>query len=83
MKYTIETTDTGCIETLETNNGTFSTEWKKIGFGQYQSQGETLVDQMEAAGFDDDALDVAYELHDGSYELDFMRLAKAAELFCR
>ena len=52
-----------------------------MGFGQYQSQGETLVDQMEAAGFDDAALDVAYELHDGSYELDFMRLAKAAELF--
>lgn len=81
MKYTIETTDTGCIETLETNNGTFSTEWKEIGFGQYQSQGETLVDQMEAAGFDDAALDIAYELHDGSYELDFMRLEKAAELF--
>ena len=81
MKYTIETTDTGCIETLETNNGTFSTEWKEIVFGQYQSQGETLVDQMEAAGFDDAALDIAYELHDGSYELDFMRLAKAAELF--
>lgn len=81
MKYTIETTDTGCIETLETNNGTFSTEWKEIGFGQYESQEETLVDQMEAAGFDDVALDIAYELHDGCYELDFMRLAKAAELF--
>ena len=81
MKYTIETTDTGCIETLETNNVTFSTEWKKIGFGQYQSQGETLVDQMEAAGFDDDVLDVVDELYDANYELDFMRLAKAAELF--
>lgn len=81
MKYTIETTDTGCIETLETNNGTFSTEWKKIGFGQYQSQGETLVDQMEAADFDDTALDVVDELYDGNYELDFIRLAKAAELF--
>ena len=81
MKYTIETTDTGCIETLETNNGTFSTEWKEIGFGQFQSQGETLVDQMEAAGFDDAALDVAYVFHDGSYVFDFMRLAKAAELF--
>lgn len=32
-------------------------------------------------GFDDAALDVVYELHDGCYELDFMRLAKAAELF--
>lgn len=81
MKYTIETTDTGCIETLETNNGTFSTEWKEIGFGRCQSQGETLVDQMEAAGFDDDALDVVDELYDGNYELDFIRLAKAAELF--
>lgn len=81
MKYTIETTDTGCIETLETNNGTFSTEWKKIGFGQYQSQGETLVDQMEAAGFDDAALDVAYDLYNENWELDFMRLAKLAELF--
>ncbi len=81
MKYTIETTDTGCIETLETNNGTFSTEWKEIGFGQWQSQGETLVDQMEAAGFDDSALDVVDELYDGNYELDFIQLAKAAELF--
>lgn len=81
MKYTIETTDTGCIETLETNNGTFSTEWKVIGFGQYQSQGETLVEQMEAADFDDAALDVVDELYDGNYELDFIRLAKAAELF--
>ena len=81
MKYTIETTDTGCIETLETNNGTFSTEWKKIGFGQWQSQGETLVDQMEAAGFDDSALDVVDDLYDGNYELDFMRLVKLAELF--
>lgn len=81
MKYTIETTDTGCIETLETNNGTFSTEWKEIGFGQWQSQGETLVDQMEAAGFDDSALDVVDELYDGNYELNFIQLAKAAELF--
>ena len=81
MKYTIETTDTGCIETLETNNGTFSVEWKEMGFGQWQSQGETLVDQMEAAGFDDSALDVVDELYDGNYELDFIQLAKAAELF--
>lgn len=81
MKYTIETTDTGCIETLETNNGTFSVEWKKVGFGQYLSQGETLVDQMEAAGFDDAALDMVFDLYDGNYEVDFIQLAKAAELF--
>ncbi len=56
---------------------------KEIGFGQYQSQGETLVDQMEAAGFDDAALDVVYELHDGCYELDFMRLAKQPNFFDR
>lgn len=80
MKYTIETTDTGYIETLETNNGTFSVEWKEVGFGQYP-KGETLVDQMEAAGFDDATLDAAYDLYDGNYELDFMRLAKLAELF--
>ena len=81
MKYTIETTDTGYIETLETNNGTFSAEWKEMGFSQYPSQGKTLVDQMKAAGFDDATLDVAYDLFDGNYELDFMRLAKVAKLF--
>ena len=39
------------------------------------------MDQMEAADFDDTALDVVDELYDGNYELDFIRLAKAAELF--
>lgn len=81
MKYTIETTDTGYIETLETNNGTFSAEWKEMGFSQYPSQRETLVDQMEAAGFDDATLNVAYDLYNENWELDFMRLAKLAELF--
>lgn len=81
MKYTIETTDTGYIETLETNNGTFSAEWKEMGFSQYPSQGETLVDQMEAAGFDDATLNVAYDLYNENWELDFMRLAKLAEFF--
>lgn len=81
MKYTIETTDTGYIETLETNNGTFSAEWKEMGFSQYPSQGETLVDQMEDVGFDDATLDAAYDLFDGNYELDFMLLAKLAETF--
>ena len=81
MKYTIETTDTGYIETLETNNGTFSAECKEMGFSQYPSQGETLVDQIQAAGFDDATLNVAYDLYDGNWELDFMRLAKLAKLF--
>lgn len=52
-----------------------------MGFSQYPSQGKTLVDQMEAAGFDDATLDAAYDLYDGNYELDFMRLVKLAELF--
>ena len=81
MKYTIETTDTGYIETLETNNGTFSAEWKEMGFSQYPSQCETLFYQIQAACFDDATLNLAYDLYDGNCELDFMRLAKLAKLF--
>lgn len=80
MKYTIETTDTGCIETIQTERGTFSNEWVRIGPGRYTCDAE-LVNQMESAGSDDDTLDMVCDLYDGNSELDFMRIAKAAERF--
>lgn len=74
MKYAIEITDDGCVETLEFQNGDkFTKRSKRTNFG-CQSIDDDFSEQMERGGCSEDVLDAAYNLFDGFNSLDFLWL---------
>lgn len=76
MKYTIETTDKGCIETLEiSDKEKFQRESIKIK-GGCRALGKSLAKQLEEAGYCDEIVDKVYDLYDGCETLDFIQLAE-------
>lgn len=74
MKYTIEITDEGCLETLEFPNGDkFTKRSKRIPCGS-QGIDNDFSDQLEDAGYPEEILDAVYNMFDGFCSLDFMEL---------
>ena len=74
MKYAIEITDDGCVETLEFPNGEkFTKRSKRTNFG-CQSIDDDFSEQMERGGYSEDVLDAVYNLFDGFNSLDFLEL---------
>lgn len=76
MKYTIETTEDGCVETLELSDGKrYVKNTKKID-GGCSSVDDDLDKQMEQDGICAEILERVYEQFDGIHALDFLELAE-------
>lgn len=76
MKYCIETTDNGCIETLEiSDKEKFQRESIKIN-GGCRALGKSLADQLEEAGYCEEIVEKVDEMYDGFGDLDFLQLAE-------
>ena len=74
MKYTIEITDEGCLETLEFPNGDkFTKRSKRISCGS-QGIDNDFSDQLEDAGYPEEILDAVYNMFNGFSSLDFIEL---------
>ena len=76
MKYTIETTDNGCVETLEFSNGSKFTKRTERTGGGCKALDADFAEQLEEAGFEEEILDKVYDLFDGFLALDFLKLAE-------
>lgn len=75
MKYCIETTDKGCIETLEiSDKEKFQRESIKIK-GGCRALGKSLAKQLEEAGYCEGIVEKVDEIYDGFEDLDFLELA--------
>ncbi len=61
MKYMIESTDNGCVETLEYMGLVFKQEYERIE-GGLLGKNKPLSEQMRNAGIDDD--EVIYKVSD-------------------
>lgn len=76
MKYTIETTENGCVETLEFADGSkFTKRSERTDFG-YKSLDNDFSDQLEENGFCEEILAKVYDLFDGFITIDFLSLAE-------
>lgn len=76
MKYVIETTETGCVETITFNDGsTFSKRHTKTDLGSREEDDE-FCEQMEKYGICEEILDKVYDLFDGFFASEFMEIAE-------
>lgn len=76
MKYIIETTENGCVETLEFANGSkFTRRSDKTECG-CKSLDDDFADQLEEEGFCGEVVDKVYDLLDGFFTLEFLELAE-------
>ena len=76
MKYTIETTETGCIETLEFSDGSkFEKRTERTDCG-CTSLDDEFSEQLEENGFCEEILDKVYDLFDGFIALEFLGIAE-------
>ena len=76
MKYTIETTETGCLETIELHDGSkYTKRSERTKYGA-RSIDDELSDQMEADGICGEIVEKVYDLFDGFGALDFMKIAE-------
>ena len=81
MKYSIETTENGCIETLEMPNGRqYEKKSARTNRGLKQSC-EFAEEMAEDMGdeYDEDILDLVSEMFDGFFALDFVKLCERME----
>lgn len=74
MKYSIETTDYGCIETLEIDGTTYTRRNKRTDNGCRALDGE-LSEQLENDNFADEVIEKVYDLFDEFIALDFISLS--------
>ncbi len=76
MKYCIETTDNGCIETLEmSENEKFQKESTKTEYG-CKSLDPDFVDQLRMAGYCEEIVEEVDRMYDGLGSFDFLELAE-------
>ena len=76
MKYCIETTGTGCIETLEiSKNEKFQRRTIRTDYG-CKSLDPGFSDQLEEAGYCERIVENVYDLYDGFGSSDFLDLAE-------
>lgn len=76
MKYAIETTETGCVETITFNDGsTFTKRHTRTDFGS-KAEDDEFCEQMERDGICEEILDQVYDLFDGFFASNFMSIAE-------
>lgn len=76
MKYTIESTEEGCIEILEFKDGNkFKSKMVRTCFG-YETTGPCLASQLEDAGICEEIVEKVEDLFNGIRASDFIELAE-------
>ena len=76
MKYCIETTDDGCIETLEiSEKKKFTKRTIRTDYG-CKSSDPGFSDQMEEAGYSDEIVENVFDFYDGFGNANFLDLAE-------
>ena len=61
MKYSVETTKNGYVETLEVNGKEYKKTWCESGYGE-KSSDKDFCEQLEQDGFDNEVfLDEVYD----------------------
>lgn len=76
MKYTIETTEYGCVEILELRNDSkYIKRHVKTSYGS-QCKDNDFADQMEADGICEEIREKVYDVFDGMFPSDFMDMDK-------
>lgn len=76
MKYTIETTEDGCRETIVMNNGnTYTKRHRKTFYGS-ECKDEEFCNQMENDGYCEEMLEKIYDVFDSFLASEFMDIAK-------
>ena len=78
MKYSIETTETGCIERLEITGKKLELETIRTDFGS-RGLGKCFADQLEEMGFDDETVEKVDDTFDSFMALNFIQLQ---EMLC-
>lgn len=78
MKYTIETTKDGWVETLEIGNNSYEKNWKKVGNGRYKCEEGDFTDRIISDGAvpkncEEDLYDVVDDGIDGLGMYNFER----------
>lgn len=76
MKYVIETTEYGCVETLEFSDGKKFTRRNKRTDCGCKALDDEFSEQLEEAGYDEEILDKVYDLFDSFLALEFMQLSE-------
>ena len=78
MKYTIETTEDGWVETLEIRSQTYAKNWKRRSDGYYRCEEGDFTDRMITDGYAPDYLeDELYSvLDDNPNGLDMHNLVR-------
>ncbi len=79
MKYTIETTDNGCVETLEISSECKLTKRSTKTFFGCESLDDDFDDQLEKMGFDDDFIEKVYDTFGNFRTLDFLIISEIME----
>lgn len=76
MKYSIETTDKGCIETLEmSKNEKFKKESTKTEYG-CKPFSPDFAYQLRMSGYCEEIVEEVDRIYDGLGSLDFLKLAE-------
>lgn len=78
MKYSIETTEKGCIERLEIAGKKLELETIRTDFGS-RRLGKCFTDQLEEMGFDDETVEKVDDTFNSFMTLHFIQLQ---EMFC-
>ena len=74
MKYTIESTDNGCVEKLEFSDGSiFIKNSERTEFG-CKSINSSFADQLRMAGFCEEIIEKVSDLYDSFSSLYFLDL---------
>lgn len=77
MKYTIEATNYGCIETIELpNEETYQKRTLRIK-GGCRALDEDFAEQLEKAGVSEEIIERVYEQYDDFGALEFMEIEEA------
>lgn len=71
MKYTIETTEEGCVETITLNGRHYSKRHTKTWHGS-ETKDKDFCEQMEKDGVCEEILSKVYDLFDSFLASDFM-----------
>lgn len=77
MKYTVETTETGCVETLELDDGKKYTKRSTRTSTGVKHDDDDFYYQLSGDGITDDGiLDAVNDLLDGFFAIDFVEMAE-------
>ena len=71
MKYSIETTENGVVETLEINGVVYKKEWVHVAQGHLGCKQRDFSAQMIEDGWNDELIEKIEEIFDGFIASDF------------